>query len=140
MSDLEQRWERLARAARGTPPSSGAPVGSAWIERMAQRGLRARAARPRPPEPLAWAGLAALAAMAAAAVLLWPGPLVSATELVTRQVAALPRTVPHAPRLPPPPVAPRPTLPPADATLAALSRWHALALDVPFTSPRTETP
>ncbi len=140
MSDLDRRWERLARAARGTPPPPGAPVGSAWIERMARRGLRARAAGPLPRERLAWAGLSALGAVAAATVLLWPGPIESAAERVTRQLAALPRTVPHAPRLPALPAALRPALPPADATLAALSRWPALDLDLPLTSPRTDTP
>ena len=141
MSDLDRRWERLADAARRRPPPASAPVARAWVERMARRGVLARAAiRPRAPERLAWAGLATLAAAGAAAVLLFPGPIFSTVDGVAARVLSLPRALPRAPRLPPAPVAPRPALPPAQSALAAVARWPELTLDFPFTSRRTETP
>ena len=140
MSDLDRRWERLADAARRRPPPASAPA-AAWVERMARRGVLARAVgRPRAPERLAWMGLATLAAAGAAAVLLFPGPIFSSVDGVAARVLSLPRELPHAPRLPPAPVAPRPALPPAQSALAAVARWPGLTLDFPFTSRRTETP
>ncbi|HUM14011.1 MAG TPA: hypothetical protein VLT82_23885 [Myxococcaceae bacterium] len=140
MSDLDRRWARLADAARRTPEPPRAPCSPAWVERVARLGLAARPTERRSaPEPLAWAGLAAFAAAATAVLLLWPGPIASATDALATRVASLPRQVPHAPHLPAP-VPPRPALPPARSALAALSRWPDLMPDVPFTSPRTETP
>jgi len=141
MNDLQRRWERLAEAARGSPPSSSTAPTPAWVERVARRGLRARAdGRSRASEPLAWAGLATLAAAAVAALVLWPGPILSTAESAAARVRSLPREVPRAPRLPTAPRAPRPSLPRAEAALAALNRWPELPLDFPFTSSRTERP
>ena len=141
MSDLEHRWERLVQAARreAQPPSTG--VTAAWVEDVARRGLLARTERkPRAPERLAWAGLGALAAAAVAAVLLWPGPIVSTAEAAAGRVRSLPREVPRAPHLPATPRAPRPSRPAAESTLAALTHWPDLPPDLPFTSRRTERP
>ncbi len=143
MSDrarFDERWERLVRAARrASAPRPAADPG--WVERMARRGLRARTVRPRrAPEPLAWAGLSTLAAVAAGVVLLLPGPLHAAATAAARRISSLPHLVPHAPRLPPAPAAPRPALPRPEATLAAVARWPELNLDLPFPSHRTDTP
>ena len=141
MSERERRWNRLLDAARRAPAPASAPPSPAWVERVARRGLAARSAEPpRAAEPLAWAGLAVLAAATIAAVLLWPGPLASATDALAARIASLPREVPHAPRLPPAPVPPRPVLPPARSALAAVAGWPERMADFPFTSPRTETP
>jgi hypothetical protein len=142
MNDLQRRWERLAEAARrGSSPSSSPAPTPEWVEHVARRGLRARAAgQPRASEPLAWAGLATFAAAAVGALLLWPGPILSTAESAAARVLSLPREVPHAPRLPPAPRAPRPSLPRAESALAALDRWPELSLDFPFTSSRTERP
>ncbi|MGZ3447819.1 MAG: hypothetical protein ACXU88_19195 [Myxococcaceae bacterium] len=138
MNDLERGWARLVEAAsRATVPDQK-PAAPDWVSRMARQGLAVRTAPvPRSPERLAWAGLAAVAAAAASAVLLWPGPIAAASEVLAAHASALPRALPRAPHLPP---EARPTLPPARDALAALSRWPELTVDLPSTSRRTETP
>lgn len=141
MSDLDRRWKRLVAAARRAPTPERTPPAAAWVERVARQGLRARAAPPpRAPERLAWAGLSALAAAATTVLLLSPGPIAATTTAIAARLVALPRSLPHAPRLPPPPAPPRPALPPARSTLAAVARWPELTKHFPFTSRRTETP
>jgi len=141
VSELDRRWERLARAARRAPARPARSGGLPWVERVARQGLQARSAPPSGRhEPLAWAGLAALVAPAAALVLLFPAPLATVSRLARERVVALPRSLPPAPRLPRPPAAPRLALPGADSTLAALRRWPELTLDLPFTSSGKETP
>ena len=138
MNDLERRWARLVEAAsRGTAPGQR-PAAPDWVSRVARRGLAARTtSAARPPERVAWAGLAAFAAAVVSAVLLWPGPLTAASEALASHAAALPRTLPRAPRLP---HEARPSLPPARDALAALFHWPELTVDLPSTSRRTETP
>jgi len=141
MSDLERRWERLLASARRAPSTAGEALPSAWIERVARRGLLARAEqRTARPERLAWAGLGTVAAALAAAAMLWPGPILSTAESAAGRVLLLPRELPHAPRLPAAPLPQRPSLPPAEATLAALGRWPELPFAPPFTPSRTEHP
>ena len=144
MSDrerFEDRWGRLARAARRPQGGEAPPAGAAWVERVARLGLRARSAPPAHlSERRAWAGLAALAAAAAVVLLALPGPLTSTASAVAVHVGELPRALPPAPRLPRAPAVPRPALPSREATLVALSRLPGVTLDFPFTSPRTERP
>ncbi|HVP62292.1 MAG TPA: hypothetical protein VMT11_17170 [Myxococcaceae bacterium] len=141
MSDLDQRWNRLVDAARHAPAPASAPVSAGWVERVARRGIAARSAdHPRAPETLAWGGLTVFAAAALAGVLFWPGPIATATDALGARIASLPREVPHAPRLLPAPLPPRPALPPARSALAAVTRWPELMSDFPFTSRRTDTP
>lgn len=124
MSDLEHRWARLLEAARRAPASDPRPPAEDWVARIARRGLVARRAPASPPpERLAWAGLAALAAAAALVVLVWPGPITSASDALSSGISSLPRSLPRAPRLP---AEARPTLPPARDALAALPRWSEL--------------
>jgi hypothetical protein len=111
------------------------------VERVARKALLARTtASPRAPERLAWAGLLGVAALGAAVVLVWPGPVAATVEALSSGAGALPRSVPHAPRLPPSPVAPRPPLPSRDAALAAVLRLPELGLELPFPPRRTDTP
>ncbi|HTS82089.1 MAG TPA: hypothetical protein VMH40_15910 [Myxococcaceae bacterium] len=142
MSDrFDDRWERLAAAARRGPGAPLPPAPPAWVERIARRGLRARSPSPvRISERLAWAGLAAFATAAAVALLVLPGPLASTATSVASGVEGLPRALPQAPRLPRAPAVPRPALPSREDTLVALSRFPGLTLDFPFTSRRTERP
>ncbi len=123
MTDLEHRWARLLDAARHAPRSGPRPPGPEWVARMARRGLEARRAPASSPERLAWAGLATLAAAAASVVLVWPGPITSASDALSASVSSLPRALPRAPRLP---SEARPVLPPARDALAALPRWSEL--------------
>jgi hypothetical protein len=81
-----------------------------------------------------------LAAAAAIAVLVWPGPIASTADALVSGAGALPRAVPHSPRLPRAPAAPRPPLPSREAAVAALERLPELGLDLPFLSHRTVTP
>lgn len=141
MTEHERRWARLIEAARRFPTSKRPPVDPAWVERVARQGLGARAAPDvRAPERLAWAGLTGLAAAAVTLVLLSPGPLTSAASALASGVVSLPRSVPHAPRLPAAPVVRSPALPSPESALAAVTRLPELTLDLPFTSRRTETP
>jgi hypothetical protein len=142
MSDrFDVRWKRLVGAARRAPASEPRPKHPAWVEQVARRALLAgTTANVRAREPLAWAGLVSLATAAAIAVLVWPGPIASAADALVSGADALPRAVPHAPRLPRAPVAPRPPLPSRKDVLAAVEPLPELGLDLPFLSRRTVTP
>jgi hypothetical protein len=142
MSDrFDVRWKRLVGAARRAPvaePRAGRP---AFVEQLVRRALLARTTgNVRVREPLAWTGLVSLAAAAAIAVLVWPGPIASTADALVSGAGALPRAVPHSPRLPRAPAAPRPPLPSREAAVAALERLPELGLDLPFLSHRTVTP
>jgi hypothetical protein len=133
MSDrFDARWKRLVTAARRAPvPGPRAPR-LGWVEQVARRAVLARStASVRTREPLAWAGLVSLAAAAAIAVLVWPGPVTSTAGALSSGAGTLPRSVPHAPRLP---------LPSREAALAAVSRLPELGLEVPFLPRRNVTP
>ena len=142
MSDrFDLRWKRLVGAARRAPLAEPRARHPAWVEQVARRALLARttgAVRAR--EPLAWAGLVGLAASAAIAVLVWPGPVASTADALVSGAGALPRAVPHAPRLPHAPDAPPPPLPSREDVLAAVEHFRELGLDLPFLSRRTVTP
>ena len=142
MSDrFDARWRELVAAAKQAPVVEPRPSRPAFVERVARRALLARTtASPRAPERLAWAGLLAVAALGAAAVLVWPGPVAATAEALSSGADALPRSVPHAPRLPPPPAALRPLLGSGDAALAAVLRLPELGLDLTSPPRRTDTP
>ena len=142
MSDrFDVRWKRLVGAARRAPAAEPRPARPAFVEQVARRALLARTTGDvRVREPLAWAGLVSLAAAAAIAVLVWPGPIASTADALVSGAGALPRAVPHSPRLPRAPTAPRPPLPSRDAAVSAVSRLPELALELPFLPRRTVTP
>jgi hypothetical protein len=138
---FDGRWKRLVAAARQAPAAEPRPSRPGFVERAARKALLARTtASPRRPERLAWAGLLAVAALGAAAVLVWPGPVATTAEALSSGAGALPRSVPHAPRLPPPPAALRPLLASGDAALAAVLRLPELGLEPSFPPRRTDTP
>ncbi|HEY1908642.1 MAG TPA: hypothetical protein VGG91_21540 [Myxococcaceae bacterium] len=136
MSDrLDARWKRLVAAARQAPAVEPRPSRPTFVERVARTALLARTtASPRAPERLAWAGLLAVAALGAAVVLVWPDPVAATVEALSAGAGALPRSVPHAP------VAPRPPLPSREAAFAAVLRLPELGLELPFPQRRTDTP
>ena len=119
MNELDRRWRRLVAAACRTPSPEPAPLSAASVERLARRGLAARAAtgrrEPRRSERWAWVGWIALAA--ASALLLVPArsTVQQQAALLTRELAQLPAQVPAAPDLPAPF-----HLPPAPEALALL--------------------
>lgn len=136
MSDrFDARWKRLVTAARrAAEPGPRAPR-PGWVEKVARRAVLARTtASGRAREPLAWAGLVSLAVAAAIAVLVWPGPVTSTAGALASGAGALPRSVPHAPP------APRPPVPSREAAVAAVSRLPELGLELPFLPRRTVTP
>lgn len=138
---FDARWKRLVTSARRTPGPEARPPRPGWLEQVARRALLARTTgRIRPAEPGAWAGLVGLGAAATIAVLIWPGPVTSAADVLTSGAGALTRSVPPAPRLPRPPAAPRPPLPSRDAAVAALLRLPGLELGLPFPPHCIETP
>jgi len=111
------------------------------VEQVARRALLARTtASVRAREPFAWVGLLGLAAAAGITVLAWPGPVPSPASALASGVAALPRSLPHAPRLPRSPAAPRPPLPSREATVAMVARLPELDVELPFLPHRTVTP
>jgi hypothetical protein len=139
--DFDARWKRLVAAARQAPVVEPHPSRPAFVERVARKALLARTtASPRAPERLAWAGLLGVAALGAAVVLVWPGPVAASAEALSAGAAALPRSVPHAPRLPPPPPALHPLLHSGNAAFAAALRLPELGLDLPSPPRRIDTP
>jgi len=134
---FDARWRKLVAAARQAPVVEPHPSRPAFVERLARKALLARTtASPRAPERLAWAGLLGVAALGAAVVLVWPGPVAATAETLSSWAGSLPRAVPPAPRLPPPP---RPLLS-RDAALAAVLRFPGLGPELPFPPRRTDTP
>jgi len=142
MSDrFDDRWRRLRDAVRRAPLPGPRSPRPGWVEQVARRALLARTtATVHAREPVAWAGLLGLAAAAGIAVLAWPGPVTSTASALASGVAALPRAVPHAPRLPRSPAAPRPALPSREATVAVVTRLPDLQVELPFLPRRTVTP
>lgn len=133
MSDrFDDRWRRLLEAARRAPFPGPRGPRPGWVEQVARRALLARTtASVRGREPFAWAGLLGLAAAAGIAVLAWPGPVGSTAGTLASTVAALPRSLPHAPRLPRSPAVPR---------LALVTGVPELDVELPFLPRRTVTP
>jgi len=142
MSDrFDDRWRRLLDAARRAPAPEPRGPRPGWVEQVARRALLARTtASVRAREPFAWVGLLGLAAAAGITVLAWPGPVTSTASALASGVAALPRSLPHAPRLPRSPAAPRPPLPSREATVAMVARLPELDVELPFLPHRTVTP
>jgi len=105
MSELDRRWRRLVEAARKTPPTEPAPPSPALVDRLARRGLAARAkaaARTGSPEPWAWAAVATFAAASALFLVTARPTLAEQTAALTRELTELPGQVPAAPELPAP--------------------------------------
>jgi hypothetical protein len=142
MSDgFDVRWKRLVAASRRAPVIEPRPSRPSFVERVARKALLARTtASARAPERLAWAGLLGVASLGAAAVLIWPGPVAATAKALSSGADALPRSVPHAPRLPPPPAALHPLLHSGDGALAAALRLPELGIDFPSPPRRTDTP
>ncbi|HEY1332892.1 MAG TPA: hypothetical protein VGF31_01470 [Myxococcaceae bacterium] len=142
MSDrFDDRWRRMLDAARRAPAPEPRGPRPGWVEQVARRALLARTtASVRAREPFAWAGLLGLAATAALAVIVWPGAVVSTADALTSGANAVPRSLPHAPRLPRSPAVPRPSLPSREATVAVVARLPELDVELPFLPRRTVTP
>jgi hypothetical protein len=139
--DLKARWKRLTDAARRAPAVEPRPPRSGWVEQVARRALLARTTgNVRAREPLAWAGLLSLVAATAVTVLLWPAAVASTADALATSAGALPRSVPHAPRLPRSPELPRPSLPSRETALAGVARLPELGLELSFPPRRIETP
>ena len=127
MSRFDDNWQRLAAAARRAPPTDPPADLPILAQRLAARGLAARAAQTATPPVWqgGWGGLAAAALLFAvclvAATAFTPRPAGAISDALTL-LASVPRLLPRTDFIPAPP---RPPALDLSATFTGIADWFS---------------